>query len=81
MYNGHGDVTALLDNAGTIRAGYYYNAFGSVLEHTGVDSSITYAGYQYDKETGLYTSTAACMTRVSHGSYRKTLTVAVNRTL
>ena len=54
MYNGHGDVTALLDNAGIIRAGYYYDAFGSVLEHTGTDSSITYAGYQYDKETGLY---------------------------
>ena len=54
MYNGHGDVTALLDNAGTIRAGYYYDAFGSVLEHTGMDSNVTYAGYQYDKETGLY---------------------------
>ena len=54
MYNGHGDVTALLDNAGTIRASYYYDAFGSVLEHTGMDSNVTYAGYQYDKETGLY---------------------------
>ncbi|HCC07105.1 MAG TPA: hypothetical protein DEP72_02915, partial [Clostridiales bacterium] len=55
MYNGHADVTALLDNSGNIVATYYYDAFGNIIEQTGnPDNNITYAGYQYDKETGLY---------------------------
>ena len=55
MYNGHPDVTALIDNMGTVRASYYYDAFGNIVEQTGnFNNSITYAGYQYDKETGLY---------------------------
>ena len=55
MYNGHADVTALLDNTGAIVATYYYDAFGNIVEQTGnVNNSITYAGYQYDKEAGLY---------------------------
>ncbi len=55
MYNGHADVTALLDNDGNIVATYYYDAFGNIVEQTGnADNNITYAGYQYDKETGLY---------------------------
>ncbi|NLP45408.1 MAG: RHS repeat-associated core domain-containing protein, partial [Peptococcaceae bacterium] len=34
---------------------YYYDAFGNILESTGdVNNNITYAGYQYDEETGLY---------------------------
>jgi RHS repeat-associated protein len=34
---------------------YYYDAFGNITEQVGsVDNNITYAGYQYDKETGLY---------------------------
>ncbi|MCX7746261.1 MAG: right-handed parallel beta-helix repeat-containing protein [Clostridia bacterium] len=34
---------------------YYYDAFGNVLVQTGdTSNSIMYAGYQYDKETGLY---------------------------
>ena len=58
MYNGHADVTALvstLDNK--VVATYYYDPFGNIDEigTTGdVNNSITYAGYQYDKETGLY---------------------------
>jgi len=49
-------VTALVNaSTGTIAASYYYNAFGVVLESTGTaNNSILYAGYQYDKETGLY---------------------------
>ncbi|MDD4402599.1 MAG: RHS repeat-associated core domain-containing protein, partial [Desulfitobacteriaceae bacterium] len=40
---------------GNIAATYYYDAFGNILEQTGaVNNSITYAGYQYDEETGLY---------------------------
>jgi RHS repeat-associated protein len=55
MYNGHADVTALIDNLGTIKGSYYYDAFGNILEQTGsVNNNITYAGYQYDSETGLY---------------------------
>jgi len=55
MYNGHTDVTALLTPSGTVAASYYYDAFGNILEQTGdVSNSVLFAGYQYDKETGLY---------------------------
>ncbi|WP_368292719.1 kelch repeat-containing protein [Dehalobacter sp. TBBPA1] len=55
MYNGHADVTALIDATGTVQATYYYDAFGNILEQTGtVDNPFTYAGYQYDDESGLY---------------------------
>lgn len=55
MYNGHGDVTALIGENGAIQATYYYDAFGNITEQTGdVNTNITYAGYQYDKETDLY---------------------------
>jgi len=38
-----------------VDATYYYDAFGNILESTeNVNNNITYAGYQYDKETGLY---------------------------
>lgn len=55
LYNGHADVTALIDQNGSIEATYYYDAFGNIIEQTGdVNNSITYSGYQYDEETGLY---------------------------
>lgn len=55
MYNGHADVTALLKTDGSIAGTYYYDAFGNITDTTGtVNNSVTYAGYQYDKETGLY---------------------------
>ena len=55
MYNGHVDVTALPRVDGTIAVSYYYDAFGNILQQTGsVNNNITYAGYQYDSETGLY---------------------------
>ncbi|MDQ2088196.1 RHS repeat-associated core domain-containing protein, partial [Herbivorax sp. ANBcel31] len=56
MYNGHADVTALINVAtGTIDATYYYDAFGNILEQTGdVNNNIKYAGYQWDEETELY---------------------------
>ncbi|MEN6312661.1 MAG: S8 family serine peptidase [Clostridiaceae bacterium] len=55
MYNGHADVTTLIDNTGAVKASYYYDAFGNILDQTGsADNNITYAGYQYDEETGLY---------------------------
>jgi RHS repeat-associated protein len=38
-----------------VDATYYYDAFGNIIESTGdVNNNITYAGYQYDEETGLY---------------------------
>ena len=54
LYNGHADVTALIGESGNIMASYRYDAFGNIIEHIGIDSNITYAGYQYDKETDLY---------------------------
>ncbi|WP_338058871.1 RHS repeat-associated core domain-containing protein [Acetivibrio clariflavus] len=66
MYNGHADVTALIDaSTGVVRASYYYDAFGNIQEQKyytssgketseKINNSITYAGYQYDDETGLY---------------------------
>jgi len=55
MYNGHADVTALLGTDGTVKGTYYYDAFGTITEQSGtVNNNITYAGYQYDSETGLY---------------------------
>jgi len=55
MYNGHGDVTALLNSTGSVLTTYYYDAFGNLLETTGEASNpFRYAGYQYDEETGVY---------------------------
>lgn len=55
MYNGHGDVTALINETGAIVGLYYYDAFGNIVESSGnVNNPYTYSGYQYDKETGLY---------------------------
>ncbi|TYQ14887.1 UNVERIFIED_CONTAM: RHS repeat-associated protein [Acetivibrio alkalicellulosi] len=56
MYNGNADVTALINSiTSQIDATYYYDAFGNILESTGnVNNSITYKGYQWDEETGLY---------------------------
>lgn len=55
VYNGHGDVTALINAAtGYVAATYHYDAFGNIdpAGTTGsVNNNITYAGYQYDKET------------------------------
>ena len=54
-YNAHGDVTALTDTSGETAAAFRYDAFGALLAKTGdAESHITYAGYLYDEETGLY---------------------------
>ncbi|WP_291581493.1 RHS repeat-associated core domain-containing protein [Clostridium sp. UBA6640] len=55
MYNGHADVTKLLNSNGDILASYYYDAFGNILEETGsIDNPYRYSGYEYDSETGKY---------------------------
>ena len=54
-YNGHGDVVALLDAAGSVVALYAYDAFGVPKQATGKKNNpYRYAGYAYDEETGLY---------------------------
>jgi len=56
MYNAHGDVVMLTDaTTGETAGTYQYDAFGTLIQATGdVDNNITYAGYQYDEESGLY---------------------------
>ncbi|WP_035381790.1 RHS repeat-associated core domain-containing protein, partial [Fervidicella metallireducens] len=55
LYNGHADVTTLIDPSGAIAASYYYDAFGNILEESGtVQNPYRYAGYEYDKETKQY---------------------------
>ena len=65
LYNGHGDVTALLTQDGTIAASYYYDAFGTALEthyynasgaetDKAVNNPYRYAGYVFDSTTDLY---------------------------
>lgn len=56
LYNAHGDVVMLIDTLiGAIAGTYRYDAFGNVIAKTGdVDNNITYAGYHYDEESGLY---------------------------
>jgi RHS repeat-associated protein len=54
MYNGHGDVTALVSD-GEVLNTYYYDAFGNLLEQTGsFRNTVAYAGYDYDSGTGFY---------------------------
>lgn len=54
--NGHGDVVALTDGTtGAVVNTYDYDAFGNVIGQTGtVVNPYTYAGYRFDKESGLY---------------------------
>lgn len=55
LYNAHGDVVDLIDSNGNVLGTYYYDPFGNIVMQSGnVDNPYTYAGYQYDKETGLY---------------------------
>lgn len=55
MYNGHADVTALLDGTGNIVGTYYYDAFGNIAEQSGtIDNPFKYANYMFDDESGLY---------------------------
>ena len=55
LYNAHGDVVTLVGMQDGREIRYRYDAFGTLLEVTGdADNSITYAGYQYDSESGLY---------------------------
>ena len=64
VYNGHGDVVALVDASGNVVASYSYDAFGpltSASESFGGTTTWTNPyrydgrdGVRYDGETGLY---------------------------
>uniref|UniRef100_UPI00068DAA85 DUF4329 domain-containing protein n=2 Tax=Pseudobacteroides cellulosolvens TaxID=35825 RepID=UPI00068DAA85 len=52
---GHGDVTALVDAAGSVVNRYQYDAFGNTVEAVEkVQNRFRYAGEQYDQVTGQY---------------------------
>ncbi len=54
-YNGMGEITGLIDDAGTMANRYYYDAFGVQTESTGnVVNPFSYKSYQYDEESKLY---------------------------
>jgi RHS repeat-associated protein len=55
--NLQGDITGILDSAGTTVASYTYDAWGKILSTTGTMAEINpfrYRGYYYDSETGWY---------------------------
>ena len=66
-YNAHGDVIAVTDGNGNIFREYGYDPYGNILSvkdgsgnavniqsDTAFNHAYTYAGYRYDRETGLY---------------------------
>ena len=59
--NLQGDVIAILDSTGTVVVNYHYDAYGVLLQTGGMMAAtlgtlnpLTYRGYVYDHETGLY---------------------------
>ncbi len=62
VYNGHGDVVALVDTSGNVVASYAYDAFGSLISssesfQSGWSNPFRYdgaEGVRYDPETNLY---------------------------
>ncbi len=53
--NLQGDIVALVDENGAEVATYEYDSYGNLLSSTGaVKSPLTYRGYRYDWEIGLY---------------------------
>ena len=54
LYNGHGDVTATVSEAGVVENQYDYDVFGTgTLTIEGYGNAIRYAGEYFDVETGL----------------------------
>lgn len=59
--NLQGDVIAILDSTGAVMVNYHYDAYGVLLQTgstmaatIGTLNPLTYRGYVYDHETGLY---------------------------
>lgn len=56
-YNNHGDVTKIVDTAGTVLNQYEYDVWGNIDASTlkeDMSNPFTYTGEMYDKETGYY---------------------------
>ncbi len=54
-YDGLGSVIALTDESGTLIGTYAYDTFGKIkTQPTGIDNQVTYAGREYDADSGLY---------------------------
>ncbi|TCP52764.1 intein/RHS repeat-associated protein [Tumebacillus sp. BK434] len=57
VHNHRGDVINLTDAEGNIAATYEYDTWGVLLSESGAAAKLNpylYAGYRYDRETGLY---------------------------
>ena len=55
LYDGHGNVRTLTNEAGRITDRYSYDAYGSLLEKEGdTENEFLYTGEQYNANTGLY---------------------------
>ncbi|MCE3202638.1 RHS repeat domain-containing protein [Paenibacillus sonchi] len=55
LYNGHGDVTQIVDTSGKIVNSYTYDEWGNILNQTEeISNPFKYTGEMYDEETGLY---------------------------
>ena len=55
LFDAHGDVTELIDSAGTVTHSYRYNAFGEEKDPDPEDTNpFRYCGEYYDAETGTY---------------------------
>jgi RHS repeat-associated protein len=54
-YDGHGSVRSLTNSAAQITDTYDYDAFGTLINRTGVtDNNYLYAGEQFDADLGFY---------------------------
>lgn len=54
-HNLRGDIVSVeYKNYGTIAGQYHYDPWGKLISSHGMDQPFRYAGYYYDKETGLY---------------------------
>ncbi len=55
VFNGHGDITSIVDSSGTNSKGYYFSAYGENMLETGSGqfaNPFGYAGEYTDEETG-----------------------------
>ncbi|MFR9708483.1 RHS repeat-associated core domain-containing protein [Paenibacillus sp. MB22_1] len=55
VYNGHGDVVQIVDEAGNTVNSYQYDEWGNILhQEEQIQNVFKYAGEMQDEETGLY---------------------------
>lgn len=55
LYNGHGDVVQIINEAGNIVNNYTYDEWGNIRSKTeNISNPLKYAGEYYDDESGLY---------------------------